>query len=216
MKVLITAGATWVKIDEARILTNRFSGKTGLYLAKALKNKGHKVTLIINPHCVGEVKGPKAVCYHYFSEFKAQVLKCLREEKFDAIIHTAAVSDYCPKNTFKGKAPSGKSKLRLELVPLPKVITSMRRLAPKAKIIQFKLQANRKNLIQAAFRSLKENKSDFVVANSLKDLSSGCKRFVINGAKEVVSVNSQKQLALVLDKIVRASSPQSIKAKVEK
>ena len=34
MKVLITAGATWVKIDDVRIITNRFTVNTGLYLAK--------------------------------------------------------------------------------------------------------------------------------------------------------------------------------------
>ena len=34
MKVLITGGATWIKIDVVRIITNIFTGKTALFLAK--------------------------------------------------------------------------------------------------------------------------------------------------------------------------------------
>ncbi len=39
MKVLVTAGSTWTKIDDVRIITNRFTGKTGLGLAQGLKKK---------------------------------------------------------------------------------------------------------------------------------------------------------------------------------
>ena len=79
MKILVTAGATWSKIDDVRILTNRFTGKTGLYLARELKKKGHIVNLVINPHCVGKVKGLKAVYYHYFEELKERLSKALKE-----------------------------------------------------------------------------------------------------------------------------------------
>ena len=49
MKVLITGGPTWVKIDEVRIITNIFTGRTALFLAKEFKRRKYDVTLIINP-----------------------------------------------------------------------------------------------------------------------------------------------------------------------
>ena len=131
MKILITAGATWVKVDEVRILTNKFTGKTGFYLAKELKKKRHKVTVLINPHCVdlNKEKGINFVSYHYFDEFKTKINSLLANNHFDAIIHMAAVSDYQVKNSKRGKIPSGKKRLTLKLVPTEKIIKVIRKKA---------------------------------------------------------------------------------------
>lgn len=204
MKVLITAGATWVKVDEVRILTSRFTGKTGLYLAKELKKKGYSVTLLINPHCVGKIKGVKAIYYHYFDEFKRKIVEILKKECYDLIIHMAAVSDYKLKNTSKGKIPSGKKSLVLQLIPAEKIIKKIRKLAKKSLLIQFKLEPRRKGIITKAYRSLKENKSDFVVANALEDLSSGYKGFLIDKEKKVFPLGTKKALRDILDKIIRS------------
>ena len=37
MKVLITAGPTWIKVDDVRVITTIFSGNTGIFLAKNFK-----------------------------------------------------------------------------------------------------------------------------------------------------------------------------------
>ena len=103
MKVLVTAGSTWIKIDDVRIITNRFTGKTGLGLAQGLKKKGHSVTLLANPHCLGKVGELKIVPYYYFEEFKREVFKILKKQSYDLIIHNAAVSDYKLVKPFKGK-----------------------------------------------------------------------------------------------------------------
>jgi len=34
MKILISGGSSWVKIDSIRVITNIFTGKTAYYLAK--------------------------------------------------------------------------------------------------------------------------------------------------------------------------------------
>jgi len=202
MKILITAGATWVKVDEARILTNRFTGKTGLFLARELKNKGHKVTLLINPHCTGKISGVKAVYYRYLDEFVRAVDKALEKERFDMIIHTAAVSDYKLKSVFKGKIPSNKKELVLKLIPSQKVIKRIRRMAKKSLIVQFKLEAKTRLLCQKAYKSLKSNKSDYVVANSLEDLKSGYKAFLIDKDRNITPVRSRKALSSALSRIV--------------
>lgn len=209
MKVLITAGSTWSKVDDVRILTNRFTGKTGLGLAQGLKRKGHSVTLLINFHClggaiplgVGKIKGLKVISYQYFEEFKREVSKTIKKQRYDAIIHSAAVSDYKLKRQFGGKISSGKS-ISLKLVPTEKIIKRMRRLASKALLIQFKLEPKQKGIINKAYKSLRENRSDFVVANALEDLETGYKGFLIDKNKKVISLGSRNALLAAIDKAI--------------
>ena len=202
MKILITAGATWVRLDAVRILTNHFSGATGLYLAKDLKKKGHSVTLLVNPHCLEPIKGLKYFHYHYFAEFKDKVIKLLKNRKYDVIIHTAAVSDYKLKTVYKGKISSGRKSLSLKLIPTEKIINKIRRLAKKAILVQFKLEAKNKGIINKAYQSLKANKSDFVVANSLEDISKSYKAWLIDNKKKAFKIGSKKALADALNRII--------------
>lgn len=200
-KILITAGATWVKVDAVRILTNRFTGRSGLYLARALKKKGHQITLIANSHCLGKTIGITLLDYRYFKEFKGQVTKALSKKKYDAIIHMAAVSDYRLTAPAKGKIVSGKRSLTLELVPAEKIIKTIRLLAKESLLIQFKLEAKRRAIIQKAYQSLKKNKSDFVVANALEDLDN-YRAWLIDRRKKVTELESKKALADTLNNII--------------
>jgi len=207
MKILITAGSTWIKVDEVRVLTNKFTGKTGLYLAQELKKKGYTATLLINPHCIGEVKGVKAVYYRYFDEFKTAVRKLLKNNHFDMIVHAAAVSDYKVKSAFEGKIPSGKKELNLKLAPAEKIIKQIRKLAKRSILVQFKLEVKRKGLCEKALKSLKENKSNYVVANALEDLKRKYKAFIIDKDKNIIVINSKKNLARGIINVAGALSP---------
>jgi phosphopantothenoylcysteine synthetase/decarboxylase len=191
--ILITAGSTWVKIDEVRVLANIFTGRTGIELARALQKAGCDVTLLINPHCVSkELSGLKAVEFFYYDEFKNKVVTLLKKEKFDAIIHTAAVSDYVLPTPVKNKIPSGKKSLILKLKPTQKIIKLMRMLNPEALLIQFKLEKAVEGLIDKAYASLKANDSDFVVANALVDID---KKYLISREKNIIKACGTAQLA---------------------
>ena len=203
MKILITAGASWIKVDDVRVFTNRFTGKTGLYLAKELKEKGHSITLLINPHCLGKVDGFKVIYYKYFDEFKKTIIKLLKKKKYDLIIHSAALSDYRLGKAYSGKISSKKKSIRLELIPTEKLIKKIRALAKESLLVQFKLEPKRRGIINKAYKSLRENKSDFVVANALSDLEKGYKAFLIDKNKKVTNIKSKKDLSTALDKISR-------------
>ncbi|MBU1121842.1 MAG: phosphopantothenoylcysteine decarboxylase [Candidatus Omnitrophica bacterium] len=205
MKVLITAGPTWVKIDDVRVITNIFTGGSGIFFGKEFKKKKCAVTLLINSPYADKLKGIKIIPFRYYDEFKEKVLSQIKNEKYDAIIHTAAVSDYKLKSIFKGKIPAAKKELILKLVPAQKVIKSMRGLAKKSVVIQFKLESKRKGLIDKAYNRLKENRSDFVVANALEDLKTKYKAFVIDKNKKVITVDSKKELFNVLYKLIKNS-----------
>jgi phosphopantothenoylcysteine decarboxylase/phosphopantothenate--cysteine ligase len=201
-KILITAGPTWVRIDDVRIITNIFTGKTGLYLAKEFKEKGFLVTLFFNPHTLNKkIKGIKMIPFKYFEDFRNKLIKELKKNEYDIIIHSAAVSDYKVKKISKGKIPSGKKSLILKLVPTEKVIKRIRKLSPKSTFIQFKLEIKRENLLEKAYRSLKENESDFVVANALKDLKLRYQAFFIDKNKNIIPIKSKKFLFDLLYKV---------------
>jgi phosphopantothenoylcysteine decarboxylase/phosphopantothenate--cysteine ligase len=203
MKILITAGPTWVKIDEVRILTSIFSGKTGLYLAKQFAKSNHSVTLLVNPHCLEQkIRGIRVIIFKYLEDFSKKITEELRKNKYDVIIHSAAVSDYKLNKVYQGKIPSGKSGLAFKLIPAEKIIKKIRKLAKESLLIQFKLEIKRKGLLEKAYKSLKENKSDFVIANALEDLRLGYKAFLMDKDKNTISLDSKKDLFLSLCKIV--------------
>lgn len=197
MRVLITSGPTWVKIDEVRVITNIFTGRTGLYLAKEFKKKGHRVTMLINPHCIDRLPSNiKVKKFKYFEELKSALELELNAKRYDLIIHSAAVSDYRLRNPFKGKIPSGEPSLILRLTRVPKLIKIIRRLAQDSFLVQFKLEVERKHLLERAFRSLKYNNADLVIAHSLSDLKLRYKSFIIDKTKNVKEISSLNELFL--------------------
>lgn len=206
MKILITAGPTWVRIDEVRILTNIFSGRTGLFLAQGFRRYKHDVTLLINPHAVGRLPANlRVLTFRYFDELERALRRLLKSEQFDMIIHAAAVSDYQLKRPLKGKTPSGKRELVLRFRPTKKLISLIRRYAPNAILVQFKLESKRSTLIEASFKSLKRNRSDFVVANAYEDLKQGYRACIIDRTKRIVEVASKHSLFARLRHLASAS-----------
>jgi phosphopantothenoylcysteine decarboxylase/phosphopantothenate--cysteine ligase len=203
MKILITAGPTWIKIDEVRILTSIFTGGSGIFLAQEFKKRGHRVTLIVNAHCLVKVSGLRVVAFRYFDEFKKAVIAELRRGDYDAVIHSAAVSDYRLEKPFRGKISSGKAAVSLRLIPTQKLISMMRVVAQKTILVQFKLELKRSGLIEKAYRSLIKNGSDFVVANALEDLQRGYRAFLIDKNKNIVSLDSKKALFTNLLRVIR-------------
>ncbi|MDD4954647.1 MAG: phosphopantothenoylcysteine decarboxylase [Candidatus Omnitrophica bacterium] len=209
-RILITAGPTWIKVDDVRVITTIFSGNTGIFLAKNFEKHGFKVTLIVNsPHLdKEELNGIKVVPFRYFEEFKDKITKELKASRYDTIIHSAAVSDYKMANVFSGKIASGRKLLTFKLKPAGKIVKIIRKLQKNAKLIQFKLEISRKGLLKKAFKSLKENKSDFVVANAFVDLSLGYKSFIIDKNNNITEINSKKALFDKLENIAKRGGNQ--------
>lgn len=165
--VLVIGGATAEPIDDVRIISNRSSGKTAVWLAENAFVRGADVEL-----WYGCSREPVP---DYINTMKFESVKNLMElltkdlNKFDLIIICAAVSDYIPKKR-EGKIPSGEKKLVLEMSPAPKIIEKLREKAPNSKIVGFKLEEKQDGLTDVAYEFLKKNKLDFVVANTISGL----------------------------------------------
>lgn len=200
-RILITAGPTWVPIDSVRVISNIASGETGLLLAQSLVEKGARVTLLlglVNACCVN--KKIKLIHFKFFEELKARLIAELKNNKYDALIHSAAVSDFRPQAAFKGKLSSDKIH-NLKLVPLPKIIQLIRLRAPQVKLMPFKLELTNSDstLIKKAKIFLSEVKGDFVVANRM----SPYRAFLIDKkGNTIFSAKSKTDLVKKLTKII--------------
>src|SRR5262245_31050359 len=109
MKLLITAGGTLVPIDRVRAISNSFTGRTGARIALEAFKRGHSVVLLTSrPEATAEVQGKKApadprwltIPYRTFDELQQAMHDGIAAGGYDAIVHSAAVSDYRPGGIF--------------------------------------------------------------------------------------------------------------------
>lgn len=109
MNFFVTAGNTQSMIDRVRCVTNIFSGRTGASVARTAWGRGHTVTLAtshpdvlsefgINPKAPGERF--TVLPYNTFDDLGSLMKTQFAANRFDAVCHSAAVSDYIPAGTF--------------------------------------------------------------------------------------------------------------------
>ena len=116
LKILITAGGTREPIDPVRFIGNRSSGKQGIALANAAKNRGAKVTLIAANCDTSSLKGIEVVAV----ETTAQMQEALTNtfDQCSILIMSAAVADAKPIQVADGKIKKGAlQSIDLELNP---------------------------------------------------------------------------------------------------
>src|ERR1700704_3103450 len=112
--VLITAGPTREKIDPARYLTNRSSGRMGYAIAEAALRRGARVLLVSGPTAIAAPGAAELTQVEAADEMLTAVLKLLPEST--VVIKTAAVADFRPKAA-AGQKIKCKGEMKLELEP---------------------------------------------------------------------------------------------------
>ena len=198
-RILITAGPTWVPMDSVRVISNIASGETGILLAEKLSKEQAKVTLVLGPvERRGIDRRIRLVNFRFFEELRTRLKKELSSKKYDIVIHSAAVSDFRPEQPVKGKFSSGKA-YELRLIPLAKIVTEIRRRAPEAKLVLFKLESGISDnlLIRRAKAALADAGGDLVVANRLIPRY---KAYLLDEKKIYFQAASKEKLAQALVK----------------
>ena len=202
-RVLITAGPTWVPVDNTRVISNIATGETGILLAKELQKLGAKVTLLLGPVnscCLN--KKIRLLHFKFFAELKDFVTKELKARKYDLLVHSAAVADYQPSVVKREKIKSGKKVLRLNLIPTQKIIDLMRKASPYSFLVGFKFEpgVNKKMLLKRANILLCRSDLDLVVANNI------CKNryqaYIVNKHKAFGPFQSKRILITNLTKAI--------------
>lgn len=185
-RVLITAGPTWVPIDNVRVISNTATGSTGILLSRKLKQAGAKVTLVLGPAADKNAdNGIKIIRFNFFDEFKKIIIDELKKHKYNVVIHSAAVSDYEPAGIYPRKIKSGIKNLRIILKPTLKIIDLIRRLDSSVFLVGFKYETGItiKELLDRAGNLNKRLNPGITVANTVKN--NRYEAYIIN--KETVS-----------------------------
>ena len=165
--ILLTGGPTPVHIDGVRRLSNKFTGRLALTILEELHIRGAEVRLLLG---AGSYAPPSELAHlvewvDSFDDYHKRCLDYAKDPQCWAGIFTAAVADYKPKKTIRGKIESGQNILNLELEPTVKVIDVIKAQCPHLKMVTFKYQEelSHEELMSIAKQRLK--RFEVVIAN---------------------------------------------------
>ena len=171
-KILVTAGATSEEIDPVRVITNKSSGKMGVYTAEEAFLRGADVTLIRGTNAVEPQYNFKDIKIYNVKELFNEIRKNLKNT--DVMIHAAAVSDFTINNKANNKIKSNQS-LHLELTPTTKIFENIKKIKKNIVLVGFKAEYNvsKQTLIERAYWLLKSADADLVIANDVGKKGAG-------------------------------------------
>ena len=195
--VLVTGGPTPVKIDNVRVITNKFTGQLGIDIASELFFKGADVTLI-HGHSGYQIPSylPHKIANTY-EEYLEAVMQELPQKFYQFGIFTAAVADYKPETILPGKTPSGGALNQINLIPTLKVIEQVRQKFPDLFMITFKYQEgiSHEELMEIAQTRLERYNA--VVANRGEEKGPNGEQiaYLVTGNNELISWMGKKEIA---------------------
>jgi phosphopantothenate-cysteine ligase len=176
MDVLVTAGGTAEHIDAVRAITNTGTGRLGALIADRFAGEGWRVTHICSERAVAPSDpGIDVRRIVDTAGLEAAVRGACAETRFDAVVHSMAVSDFQVASVTSGgvqldrsrKISSSEPELVVRLVPTTKVIGLFQTIAPQAVLVGFKLRIGtpKAELLEIARELLVKNRCQFVLAN---------------------------------------------------
>ena len=168
-KILVTAGGTIEPIDPVRFICNRSSGKMGFEIAKAAKNHGAEVILIAGNTTVDAPANLKFIKVETAEQMREEVIE--EFDSVDAVIMSAAVSDYRVKNIAPQKIKKDSETLTLELVKNPDILKELGQRKKNQLLVGF--AAETQNVIDYAKNKIVEKNLDFIVANDVSKEGAG-------------------------------------------
>ena len=171
MRVMLTAGPTYEKIDPVRFIGNYSSGKMGYALAEECARRGATVELISGPV---QLK-PQHPNIHLTKVESAK-------EMFEAATRTyptcqagilcAAVADFTPEHVADQKIKREGDDLVLRLQPTQDIAKALGQMKQEGQIlVGFALETN--DELAHAQEKMERKRFDFIVLNSLNDKGAG-------------------------------------------
>jgi len=209
VKVLITAGPTYERIDPVRFIGNHSSGKMGFEIAKAFLNKGAEVILVTGP--------TKMVLHHpnlqrvdvmTAEEMLAEVQEAWQQCRIG--VFSAAVADYRPRNAAEQKIKKNAEEMQLELVKNPDILKWAGSVKKQQYLVGFALETSD---AEAYGKSKIESKNlDAIIVNSLEDAGAGFghdtnKIKIIDKSNKIYSfeLKTKQQVALDIVDFIRGN-----------
>ena len=206
LQVLVTAGGTREAIDPVRFIGNRSSGRQGAAVARAARDRGAHVKMILansqlSTQEAQELSGIEVIAVETATQMHTALAKEFPAS--DLLVMSAAVADARPLQISEEKIKKGQLK-DIQLVENPDLLKSIANMRDKQVIIAFAAETN--NDIGAAREKMKAKGANILYLN---DVSGGAifgsdstEGFILtsNGAHIPVSQTSKDTLAeLLLD-----------------
>ena len=162
-KIMIVTGRSEEEIDPVRVLTNRSSGITGYWLARNSYRLGANVTIVGNCS-IGIPDHIRHVAALSTSEFEERIIDELHAGSYDAVIVSAALSDFEVANRSKEKISSSRE-VSLKLKPRGKIIDAIRR-NYRGFLVVFRLSSGED--VETVRKRFRESSPDLIVFNSYR------------------------------------------------
>jgi phosphopantothenoylcysteine decarboxylase / phosphopantothenate---cysteine ligase len=163
VNVLVTAGPTFEALDPVRFLGNRSSGKTGYAIAEEAARRGAEVTLVSGPTVLPEPFGVRTLHVTSAQQMHDAVLGAYAEA--DAVVATAAVSDFRPATPVEQKLKKDEAALTIELERTPDILLELGQSKDGRLLIGF--AAETQGVLEAAEGKLSAKNLDLCVANDV-------------------------------------------------
>ena len=203
--ILVTAGGTREYIDPVRFISNGSTGRMGFAIARAALNRGAKVHLVAG---FTSVLRPSGVDFRFTrtaEDMNRAVLSIL--PTVDAVMMSAAVSDFRPQRSHSQKVKSREMTLRL--TRCPDVLMSIARKKKKETyVVGFSLET--KDNVKTAKLKLQKKDLDMIVSNAPEAMGSEQARVTLitrKGEIEVLPLLSKDEVAdRILDRVKNSIS----------
>lgn len=166
--LVVTAGGTREAIDPVRHITNRSSGKMGIALAHAARDRGAHVCLITAAPPPADTVGMEVIPVESALDMYEAVGRRLAQGPVDGLIMAAAVADYRPRDVHGQKRKKGDDVWTLELVRNPDILASCR-----GDFLRVGFAAETNDVARYAKAKLEEKDLDWIVANDVSRAGSG-------------------------------------------
>jgi len=160
--VLVTAGPTREKIDPARYLTNRSSGRMGFAVAEAALRRGARVLLVSGPTALTPPTAAEITRVETAEQMRDAVLDLLPQSTI--VIKTAAVSDYRAKLASPQKIKR-EGPLTLELEPTADILKEISLRKQSQIVVGF--AAETENVLENARQKLAAKQLHAIVVNDV-------------------------------------------------
>lgn len=168
--VLITAGPTHEPIDPVRYIANRSSGKMGLELARAARDRGANVTLIAGPIKLPIPAGIETIHVQTASQMYNAAVKAFGRSTI--AILAAAVADYTPSAPSDHKLKKAVDPINsIPLIQTQDILAELSSNKEDRIVIGFAAETN--DVVDYAVAKLKRKGCDAIVANDVSRSDAG-------------------------------------------
>jgi phosphopantothenoylcysteine decarboxylase / phosphopantothenate---cysteine ligase len=163
LQVVVSAGGTREPIDPVRFIGNRSSGKMGVAIAEAARDRGASVTLVAGVMSVPTPRGVTIVEATTAAAMRQAVLRTAASA--DILVMAAAVADFAPKRASSRKLKRDGGAMQIDLVPNPDIIAEVGEMADGTRPFLIGFAAESDDLEANARSKLRDKGLDLIVGN---------------------------------------------------